>query len=437
MNYTDVHLQRRERVMRWYAPARFGLFYHWGLFTGGGNTHREPENDKPLKYLSPQSLEEAAGEPLHIAQNMVAMAEECGAKYITLTALHTNGGLCVIYPTKLNGFVYRTSKDYLGTFIRVAAEKGIKPIVYLPCQADHWESASMGPCMEEGYRDKESFAALLHDLADELHDLHGDRIAGFWIDGMTPELTSLPEHLHRRFPESIVINNNNTSLDIPDVDYGTTEFLPCSPEPDYCRPNALRQVAPYNISIPGRDFNEDIPTCNGWWYREGPLGKSSEPYLADPRYLLRQMISSLGQRGQWNFTLGIGPRLDGTLPPEFEASWQCLADFMAWGKEAISNTTGGESGQIEPGYFTAPWSPQGFCSVTVSLSEPSIHYILVTQAPASKGAGFRTHGAVPRQIHDLRTGAPVPFRMTENIIMDEVDWSDVDSCGVKVFKVEF
>jgi hypothetical protein len=423
--------------MRWYAPARFGLFYHWGLFTGGGSTHRDPENDTPLKYATTQELEDAAGDPLVIAENMVEIAEKCGAKYITLTAVHTNGALCVIYPTKLRGFVYRTSKDYLGAFIRVAAGRGIKPIVYLPCQADHWDSASMGPCMEEGYRDKDSFASLLHDLVDELHELHGDSIAGFWIDGMTPELTSFPKHLRRRFPNSIVINNNNTSLDIPDVDYGTTEFLACPPEPDYCRPNALRQVSPYSISIPGRDFNEDIPTYNGWWYRENSIGKASQIYLDDPKFLLRQMISSLGQRGQWNFAFGLGPRIDGTLPPELAPSMQCVADFMEWGKEAIDNTTGGEASQIAPGYFTAPWSPQGFCSVTVSLSDPSIHYILVTQAPDTNRAGFRSHGALPRKISDLRTGENIPFSMTENIIIDDIDWSDVSEFGVKVFKVDF
>lgn len=437
MNYTNNHIKRLERVMSWYAPARFGLFYHWGLFTGGGNTHSDPAVDIPPKFKTPQELDAATDDPTLIAENMVSIAEKCGAKYITLTALHTNGALCVIYPTQLDGFVYRTSKDYLGAFIQVATRRGIKPIIYLPCQADHWQSVAMGPCMKDGYRDKKGFASLLHHLVDELYDIHGEKIAGFWIDGMTEELRFFPEYLHQRFPDSIVINNNNTSLDIPDVDYGTTEFLACSPEPDYCRPNALKQVAPYNISIPGRDFNEDIPTCNGWWYREGPLGKSSEPYLADSKYLLRQMISSLGQRGQWNFSLGIGPRLDGTLPPEFEPSIQCVSDFMEWGKESIINTTGGESGQIEPGYFTAPWSPQGFCSVTVSLQDPSIHYILVTQAPESRCAGFRSHGAEPKQIYDLRSGETILFRMTENIIIDEIDWGDVDSCGVKVFKVEF
>jgi hypothetical protein len=28
--------EREARVAQWYAPARFGLFCHWGLFTGGG-----------------------------------------------------------------------------------------------------------------------------------------------------------------------------------------------------------------------------------------------------------------------------------------------------------------------------------------------------------------------------------------------------------------
>ena len=58
MNFTQEHLARRERVMKWYAPARLGLFYHWGLYTGGGCTHATPEYSAPLTYREPAALED-------------------------------------------------------------------------------------------------------------------------------------------------------------------------------------------------------------------------------------------------------------------------------------------------------------------------------------------------------------------------------------------
>ena len=38
MTRNPIWLARRERLMKWWAPARFGLFYHYGLFTGGGRS---------------------------------------------------------------------------------------------------------------------------------------------------------------------------------------------------------------------------------------------------------------------------------------------------------------------------------------------------------------------------------------------------------------
>jgi len=439
MKFTQEHLARRERVMTWYAPARLGLFYHWGLYTGGGSTHANPEYRAPLTYADPAALEAAAPDPELVARNMVATARECGAKYITLTVLHSCDGYCVIYPTKLPGFILRTRLDYFGAFVRECAANGIKPLGYLPCPADLWDTDG-GPWLAEGYRDNAAFAKLIEGLVDELYDLHGDSIAGYWLDGITPDLTGLPAHIHSRLPDAIVIVNNCTSLNIPGVDYGTTEFVREGVEPTYSRPTALRRIPDrFRISIPGRDFNEDIPTCNSWWHHgaEDAEMPDARPYIEDPRFLVKQMISSLGQRGQWNFAWGLGPCVDGTVPDCFRPAVEALGRFMEWGSEAIYSTTGGEDSQLIPGYFSAPWSPEGFCSVTRSLDDPDLHYVLVTDAPDCDKALFHSKGAVPKRVTDLRSGKELPFAMAAGIILENVDWRDVEEFGAKVFRIEF
>ena len=437
MKLSDAQLRRRAQAMKWFAPARFGLFYHWGLCTGGGCTHSDESWNKPLKYPTVEALERAVPDSKLVAENMAAFALRAGAKYITLTALHSCDGYCVIYPTKLKGFVLKTKLDYFGDFVRAAHAKALKPLAYIPCGPEHWNSKG-GPWLKEPARDNASYSKLMEGLVRELAEQHGSKLAGFWIDGMTPELRYLPGVIHEVLPDAVVINNNSTFLEIADVDYGTTEFLAGTPDPDYCRPSALRKIEPrFSITPPGSDFNEDIPTCNGWFYREGNPGESAKPYLADPNYLVRQMISSLGQRGQWNFALGVGPRVDGTLPPEFEPTFQRLAEFMQWGSEAIYGTRGGEASALAPGFFAAPWAPGGFCSVSVSLERPGVHYVLVTSAPSVNRAGFHSGGRVPERITDLRTGAELPFSMMAGPIIENVDWSDVERYGAKVFKVEF
>ncbi len=437
--YEKNYLRRKHHLERWFSPARFGLFFHWGLFTGGGNTHREADQEHPLSYSTPEALEAAAPDPDAVAENMVRMAQSCGARYITLTLLHTNEACCVLYPTGIKAYRYHTTLDYAGAFLKACGKAGIRALFYMPASADHWESVSMGPTVSEEARTHAGYRSVAESLIRELAERYGNAISGFWIDGMNPEMKSFPAYIRRWFSDAVIINNNNTSLDIEEVDCGTTEFLSGNPEPSYCRPSALRTSGlPFHISIPGHDFNEDIPTCCGWWYHgAGESGTDAAPYLADRRFLLRQMISSLGQHGQWNFAFGIGPMIDGNPPPEFVPSLETVRDFLSWGGEAIYETTGGGRSLIFPGYFTAPWSPPGFCSVTQSLKDPRIHYILITEAPPVPDAMFRTTGELPTSITDLRTGQKIPFRMLGGILLEQQDWSDVDQYGAKVLKVIF
>jgi hypothetical protein len=257
---------------------------------------------------------------------------------------------------------------------------------------------------------------------------------------MAPQFRHIPSYIRARFPEAIVVNNNCSALDIPGVDYGTTEFVTEGLEPPYDRTSSVNSRTRYCLTLPGRDFNEDIPTPNDWWHKSNSveeLRRLSAPYLADKRFLLRQLLSSLGQRGQWNFAWGVGPLVDGSIPKEFLPSLRNVEEFFKWGSEAVYNTTGGEDSQISPGYFNAPWSPEGFCSVTRRLDAPDTYYVLVTEAPLVGRAMFHAKGAVPRRVSDLRTGQELPFSMAAGPVLEDLDWSDVAEFGVKAFKIEF
>jgi hypothetical protein len=59
---------------------------------------------------------------------------------------------------------------------------------------------------------------------------------------------------------------------------------------------------------PMRDFNEDIPACNEWWYGAPPYvlefilpfayRQGTGNYQRDPLFWIRAMLCSLGMRGQ-------------------------------------------------------------------------------------------------------------------------------------------
>src|ERR1700677_4192784 len=75
--------ERQERVSQWYAPARFGLFCHWGLFTGGGDSSTHAP--RRFRYNTGSEFEAAAKDPDLVASNLVATAQQMGARYITFT----------------------------------------------------------------------------------------------------------------------------------------------------------------------------------------------------------------------------------------------------------------------------------------------------------------------------------------------------------------
>ena len=439
---TPDYERRLHQADKWFSRARLGMFHHWGLFTGGGillnpNPHF---TSWPLRYPKPQDLERAAPDPDKVARNMVNNAVYCGAKYITLTVFHSCEGLCILYPTRVPGFRLKTSLDYIGAFIRACTRKSIYPILYH--SGGPWGSDKPGgPYLEERYADHASFAGLLTDMHAELKDLHGDAIAGFWIDGMQPAAQKLPAHIHKMFPNAVVIVNGPNSRDllVDDIDYCTSEisnrghFPELSPE--YCRLDGFRDWPV--------DFNEDVPMCNGWWYYENQdsccpvrwefIKKKKTPYLADPNFLVRQMLTSLGQLRRWNYSLGIGPTVEGKMPDEFRPMLDRLHAFMEWGSQAVYDTVGGYGSCIRPGWMR----DGGFCSVTVSMDNPGTHYLIVTTASISKDLRVYTNGYSVAKVADLRTGSNVPFSQDGFLKFNVDDWQDLEKYGAKVFKIDF
>ena len=436
---TTNYERRLRQADKWFSRARLGMFHHWGLFTGGG--YLFPNETWPLRYPRPQDLERAAPDPDEVARNMVNNAVYCGAKYITLTMFHSCEKLCLLYPTRVPGFLYKTSLDYVGAFIRECGRQSIRPILYHSGGNWGWNKAG-GPYFDEQYADEETFVGLLKDMHVELKELHGDAIAGFWIDGMQPPALDLPTHIHKVFPEAVVIVNGPQGRDLHgEIDYCTTEipfaghFSEITPF-NYCRPNAFP-------GIPA-DFNEDIPTCNAWWYYDGPESCSAErwefvtkkkaPYLADPFFLTRQMLTSLGQKRRWNFSLGIGPMVNGKMPEEFRPMLDKLHAFMEWGSEAVYNTMGGEGSCIDPGFMYMYHG--GFASVTVSMDNPGTHYLIVTTAPESKEVQVYSACSVAG-IFDLRSGSSIPYSQDGFLKFAVDDWQDVEAFGAKIFKIDF
>lgn len=434
------HLERAEK---WYLPSRLGVFYHWGLFTGGGIHTTNKKRFKPLTYSTPEAFEAAAGDPARVADNFVASALAFGAKYAILTAWHTCGAHMAIYPTNVPEFRNKTKNDYLGPFLDAAHKAGLKAMVYFPSDSNNWNVDPENPTIEPktGKRGSAYFVGFIGRVLDELKERYGERIDGFWIDGgLHGKCSEIPPKIRKLWPDALIVGNCVTDFRV-DVDVSTTEICPGkAATPAYCRPDGFRRVSPWGGALPQRDLNEDNLLVGYWWYT-GELDDRNE-LVRDPRLLVKEIVSSLGQRGRWNCTIGVGPTIDGTLPAFTRAMTENLRAFLKWASPAIYGTKGPAGSFFDPGYAGAVNGPTSaaFYSVTQSLEKPNVFYAIVTEARASAKKNksvFQTNGRIPSRVSDLRTGREYPFSAPYGTVVENIDWSDIETFGATVLKFEF
>ena len=249
-----VNVQNRiDRLMKWYLPSRVGIFYHYGLFTGGGKAVTDAEACRPLKYKSPEEFEAAAPDPELVAKNLVQNALDMGARYLILTTFHTCGGLMMLYPTKVPEFRRKTNLDYIGAYLRAARAAGLFPMLYYPGDCHNHDAAeSRGAVAPEITQDGcVEFFEVSVKVIDELKERYGDLIAGFWLDGDAPgHFSRLPGEIRKRFPDAVITVNSRDEFSITEQDMGTTEFCGETPDPPYNRAGTFRKENPWRKALP-------------------------------------------------------------------------------------------------------------------------------------------------------------------------------------------
>jgi hypothetical protein len=423
--------QENPKAEEWFTPARFGMFYSWGMFTGGGSS---TTGSKKLPYFeTADAFEKAVGSPKVFAQNLVGLTQKVGAKYFIITLMHSCERHMVIYPTQLPYFTQKTKKDYLGALIQEAHKKNIRIICYFPAHAGHYQTegkpyiTGLNGENPRSPKATEKFVQYLTELFTEMRERYGENaIDGFWMDGFTSW-----EPVLKSFPNALRIGNNHLSFSgNPPSDICAAEFTTGPCDPPYNRPSGLIKPNLHwgdNHLAPRKDYVEDIPTCNGWWFHGGT---TQNQYTQDSTFWVKQMLCDIGIRRKWNHSMGFGPQVDGTAPPEFEPMVKTMSEFMAWAHPGIYNTTGGEGAPIQ-----GQWLNSGaFGVVTVSSKDPKTCYLFVLEPPTkfTKSTLKVQHDRVEvASITDLHTGKPLPFRMNGAIEITINDWSDLEKYGAK------
>lgn len=336
----------RERRMKWWREARFGMFIHWGLYAvlagewNGKTTPKKigewimhdlqiplPEYEKLVAQFNPVKYD---------AREWVRTAKDAGMKYIVITSKHHDG--FALWDSKVSDYDVMATpygRDLLKPLAAECRRQGLRFCTYHSIM--DWHHPDYLPRRKWDTRpaNTANFDRYVSYLKVQLKEIVANYNPGvMWFDGEWEETwthergVDLYNYVRSLNPD-IIINNR--------VDKGRRGMQGLTKEGnfkgDFGTPE--QEIPPQGL--PGVDWESCMTMNDTWGYRKDDHNwKSAET-------LIRNLIDIASKGG--NFLLNVGPTAEGLIPgPSVER----LAEMGRWMKtngEAIYATTASPIGK--------------------------------------------------------------------------------------------
>ncbi len=357
--------------MAWWREARFGLFVHWGLYAIPAGAWGE-RTDHGEWIRTTARIPRERYEPLQRRWNPTEFdadawaraAADAGMRYVVITSKH-HDGFCLWDSAETDWDVGGTPHggDVLAELAAACRRHGLRFCTYHSIMDWHhpdylprrdWETDR-----PVAGADFERYERYLHAQVGELVARY--RPAVMWFDGewertWTHERGVALFELCRRLAPEMIVNNR--------VDVHRQGMQGFSRSDDAVGDFDTPEQEIPATGLPGVDW-ESCMTMNGHW------GWNA----ADTRWkptaeLVRNLIDVASKGG--NYLLNVGPRADGTFPPEAVERLRGIGAWMRLNGEAIHGTTASVFEEL-------PW---GRCTVRAG-DDTSRLYLHVFERPAS------------------------------------------------------
>lgn len=304
-----------EQRIKQFEKFGLGVFVHFGLYSviGRGEWAKKNCNIPWNEYLKSM---DSFNPDSDWAQNIVRLAKQAGARYITLTARHHDG--FSLYDTcGLNSYdaPHCCGRDLIREFVDACRSENIIPFFYHTLVDWH----------EELY--KTDFSLYLEYLRKSVKLLctNYGKIGGLWFDGMwdKPDADWQEDALYgmiRQYqPEAMIINN--TGLDALGA-LGHIELDSVTFERGRPAPINLDKSPKYIASEMCQIF------CDHWGYAKDDLNFKS------PADIIRDLVNC--RRYGSNLLINLGPMADGKIRPIDHASLEILGQWVEINGEMLS-----------------------------------------------------------------------------------------------------
>jgi alpha-L-fucosidase len=327
----------RDRRLKWWREARFGMFIHWGLYSvPAGEWKGKPVaglgewimNRARIPVKEYEQLAHQFNPVKFNAEEWVTIAKNAGMKYIVITAKHHDG--FAMYHSKVSKFnIYDATpfkRDPLKELASAAQKAGIKLCFYYSQTQDWHEPDAVGNDWDFPEESRKDFRRYLEEKVKpqvrELLTGYGP-IGLIWFDtprNMTREQSQeLADLVHKLQPDCLVSGR---------VGNGVGDY-------DSAGDNQI------SVGQVRRDWETPVTMNDTWGF------KKDDRNWKPTSILIQQMIQVAGRGG--NYLLNVGPTSEGLIPP---ASVERLAQVGEWLK---TNSEAVYGNGPSPFPYELPW----------------------------------------------------------------------------------
>ena len=297
----------RERRMKWWHEARFGMFIHWGLYSVVGRHEWVMENEA-IPVAEYEQLAKRFKPKPNAARDWAKLAKQAGQKYMVMTTKH-HEGFCH-FDSKLTDYCapkQGPGRDLVKEYVEAARAEGMRVGFYYSLMDWHHPDGARALTDEAARR---RFLDYIHGQIRELLTNYG-KIDVLWYDVAWPfpdakgwESDKMNEMVFQLQPD-IIVNNRNRL------------------EGDFTTPEQT-------ITASNRAWESCMTMNDSWGYNK------TDDNWKTPKTIVRNLVTCSRDTG--NYLLNIGPKPDGSIPEESVRIMTSVGKWMDRNGQSIYQT---------------------------------------------------------------------------------------------------
>jgi alpha-L-fucosidase len=326
---TSAQEPDKDKKMEWFRDAKLGIFIHWGIYAVNGIDESWSFYNGYISYDDYMKQLNGFTASAYKPEEWASLIKESGAKYAVMTSKHHDG--VALWDTKMGDLsvVKKTpaAKDVITPFVNAIRKQGLKVGIYYSLL--DWSNENYPNITKTQVRyDEDSvrwkkFDKFNHGQIEEIGKNFNPDL--YWFDGDWEQ--SAVKWRAKDIRKEILTRNPSAIINSRLPENG-----------DYATPE---QGLP--VTRPSDKYWELCMTINDSWGFQ-----QNDKEFKSPSQIIKIFSECLSKGG--NLLLDIGPKADGSIPPE---EVNVLKELGKWTKkhsEAVFGTNPG----LPSGYFYGP-----------------------------------------------------------------------------------